>query len=163
MFDDAAIDFLDGRCDRSALGMIPKGGQDLAGDGPVGVTSVDVDAGTAGPIDDLTVDVTVRKTHIFNAVGGNATREILSEPVFADGAVSESGSVDHQGMAFEDLGTNVVVAFDAVLVATAAPLVAARIADPVQTELVVQNRVVPGDALPVFALKPDAESLALSA
>src|SRR5690606_3353147 len=91
----------------------------------------------------------------------DAANEILRQPVLPYGPSPEPFGVDHHRVAFEDLGAEVVVALDPVLLPAAVALVAPGVADPVQAELVVQDGVVPWHAFPVPARQPVAERLAL--
>ncbi|MBA7662324.1 hypothetical protein ES703_70352 [subsurface metagenome] len=83
---------------------------------PVLITAVDVNLRAGFPTDELSVDIFLYELYILNLIERDASDEILREPELANGTAPECPPVNHKGMAFENLGTDVIVAFDDSLV-----------------------------------------------
>ena len=95
------------------------------------------------------MDVAVGEFDAGDVVVRDARYEVLGEPVFADGAADAGGGIDHEGVAGEEFGAEVIVALDTVLFTREAALVAVGVADAVQAEARVVDGVEPRDAGPI--------------
>ena len=68
------------------------------------------------------MQVALDKLDAGHVVQRDRTDEVLGEPVLADRAAAESRGVDHQRVAGEQLGADIVVALDAVFLCASGPL-----------------------------------------